>query len=165
MVSRINELIDTNLNIICKTKKQEMFASNFVDIEGDRIYSKFESEKFADEMQSRDLIYRINELCVVTEFGYEVFMKGGWLKHLADQKSYKSELELNRQEREKLEIENLKFQNEHSEYQKSIRDKEDQIRNLTKDNLRLGNWDIRFRWIIAIITFITGFLISYLIEK
>lgn len=164
MTSRINEQIDTNLNIICETEKQEMFATNFLDIEGERIFSEFESKQFADEMQSRGLISRNDELCVVKEFGYEIFKKGGWLKHLSNQKTNQKEHELNRQEREKLELENLKFQKENSEYQLSIRDKEEQIRNLTRDNLRLGNWDVRFRWLIAIITFVIGFLIKYLIE-
>jgi hypothetical protein len=42
---------------------------------------------------------------------------------------------------------------------------EEQIRKLTRDNLRLGNWDIRFRWYIAVITFILGFIIKYFIDK
>lgn len=44
-------------------------------------------------------------------------------------------------------------------------DLEEQIRKLTRDNLRLDNWDIRFRWIIAIVTFITGYAIKYFIDK
>ena len=42
---------------------------------------------------------------------------------------------------------------------------EEQIRELTRDNLRLDNWDIRFRWLIAIVTFIIGFAIKYFIDK
>ncbi len=42
---------------------------------------------------------------------------------------------------------------------------EGQIRELTRDNLRLNNWDIRFRWLIAIATFLTGFFIKYLIDN
>jgi len=64
-----------------------------------------------------------------------------------------------------LEISNLEIQKETLEYQKSIRDKEAQIRNLTTDNLRLGNWDIRFRWLIAFLTFVIGFIVKYFINK
>ena len=64
----------------------------------------------------------------------------------------------------KLEIDNLKLQKEGAKYQQSIRNKEDEIRNLTRDNLRLGNWDIRFRWYIAVISFIIGFIIKYFIN-
>lgn len=52
-----------------------------------------------------------------------------------------------------------------NKYQKSIRIKEDRIRSLTVDNLRLGNWDIRFRWYIAFVTFIIGFILKYFIDK
>ncbi|MGJ5642810.1 hypothetical protein [Formosa sp. S-31] len=42
---------------------------------------------------------------------------------------------------------------------------EKQIRGLTIDNLRLNNWDIRFRWVIAVITFIIGFITKYFIDR
>jgi len=67
--------------------------------------------------------------------------------------------------KEKLELDNLKLQKEAAEYYKLIRNREDEIRNLTMDNLRLGNWDIRFRWLIAVITFLIGFIVKYFIEK
>jgi len=68
-------------------------------------------------------------------------------------------------EKELLELDNLKLQKENLIYQKSIREKEAQINNLTIDNLRLGNWDVRFRWLIAIITFTVGFITKYFIDK
>ena len=64
-----------------------------------------------------------------------------------------------------LTVRNLDLQNEAYEYQRKIRDKETQIRKLTSDNLRLNNWDIRFRWVIAFITFIIGFITKYYIDK
>ncbi|CAM3974036.1 hypothetical protein [Flavobacterium weaverense] len=69
-----------------------------------------------------------------------------------------------KQIKNKLELDNLKLQKEAAEYQQSIRNKEYEIRNLTRDNLRLGNWDIRFRWYIAVISFIIGFIIKYFIN-
>ncbi|QXP61585.1 hypothetical protein [Olleya sp. HaHaR_3_96] len=36
---------------------------------------------------------------------------------------------------------------------------------LQKENLRLGNWDIRFRWLIALITFLIGFITKWFLEK
>jgi predicted DNA binding CopG/RHH family protein len=64
-----------------------------------------------------------------------------------------------------LEIENLQLQKESAKYFKTLRQKEDEIRNLTRDNLRLGNWDIRLRWYIAVISFIIGFIIKYFIDN
>ncbi len=68
-------------------------------------------------------------------------------------------------EKELLEFENLKLQNEASEYQKSLRDLENKIKGLTRDNLRLNNWDIRFRWYLALGGFIIGVITKYFIDK
>lgn len=64
-----------------------------------------------------------------------------------------------------MELKNLELQKDNSEHQQSIRGLESQILNLTRDNLRLENWDIRFRWYIAIGGFIIGFLTKYLATK
>lgn len=82
----------------------------------------------------------------------------------------KIELEINSKseflkEKELLEYDNLRLQKENSEYQKSLRTIENKIRNLQRDNLRLGNWDIRFRWLIALITFLIGFITKWFLEK
>ena len=87
--------------------------------------------------------------------------QGGFKKIFSE---YSTESELLKQ-KSNLEIKNLELQNENLEYQKSLRKKEDQIRNLTRDNLRLGNWDIRFRWSIAIGTFIIGFIFNHFIDN
>jgi len=81
------------------------------------------------------------------------------------EKLNKIESESNNNIKTNLEIECLKLQKESVEYSKTLRQKEDEIRNLTRDNLRLGNWDIRFRWYIAVISFIIGFIIKYFIDK
>lgn len=64
-----------------------------------------------------------------------------------------------------LEIENSKLQNESFEYQKTIRSQSEKISNLTTDNLRLNNWDIRFRWAIAIGSFLGGIIIKHFLDK
>src|SRR5690606_6002293 len=88
-------------------------------------------------------------------------LKGGFTQVESDLKSANK----TSHEKERLQKENLVLQNDNLKYQESIRDKDDQIRNLQRDNLRLSNWDIRFRWLIAIITFIIGFIINYFIGK
>jgi hypothetical protein len=87
--------------------------------------------------------------------------QGGFKKMFADLVA-ESKLTVKKSQ---LEISNLELQKENLEYQKSIREKEQQIRKLTTDNLRLGNWDIRFRWSIAVITFLVGFIVKYFIDK
>jgi hypothetical protein len=90
------------------------------------------------------------------------FQRQGGFKKLYEKRSEKIKRD---EKRNDLELKNLELQKENFEYHKSIRNKEEQIRNLTRDNLRLGNWDIRFRWLIAIITFLIGFVVKYFIDK
>lgn len=104
MINDINELIDTNLNLICETSKQEIFAHKFLNIKGREITGKFESEKFSDEMESRGLIRRINELCIVTEKGLEIYKYGGWKKFIVDKKNREIELESAKKEKDDIEL-------------------------------------------------------------
>lgn len=104
MTDKKNELIDTNLNLICETKEKKIFATKFVDIEGEKIASKFESEIFADEMESKGLIYRIDELCIVKELGLEIYEYGGWKKYLKDKKEREKKSELAQKEKDGLEL-------------------------------------------------------------
>jgi len=97
----------------------------------------------------------------LTKKGFEIQKNGGWLKYLEFEKLKAEKAE----SKVVIEFENLKLQKESSEYAKSLRQKEDEIRNLTRNNLRLGNWDIRFRWYIAVISFIIGFIIKYFMNK
>jgi hypothetical protein len=158
--------IDKNLKILCESENPYEFDLNkFVDKNGNRIHLKYRHEEFASLMERQGLI-RVNGFrCSVEKFGLEVFNSGGWLKYLSDQEKQETELELKIQVKETLELENLKLQKEAAEYKKSIRSLENQIRSLTIDNLRLGNWDIRFRWLIAVITFLIGFIIKYFIDS
>jgi hypothetical protein len=103
MISKINQLINTNLNIICKTENHEMFASDFLDNEGERIFSDFKSKQFADEMVSRGLIRRNNELCIVEELGFEIYKDGGWNKYKTEKKLL--EVDQNKQQKRKEELE------------------------------------------------------------
>ena len=60
----------------------------------------------------------------------------------------------------KLEITNLKLQNENLEYSWNLRDKESEIRRLTTKNLKLQNKDYKLKTFIGIISFLIGFLLS-----
>jgi len=53
----------------------------------------------------------------------------------------------------------------HLENKNNIEYLETQIKKLTRDNLRLNNWDIRFRWYMAGIGFVIGFIMKHFIDK
>lgn len=109
--------------------------------------------------EEHDLIVLTNKIswAKLTLKGKEINENNGWIEHLKSniKESEKSELKNN------LEIENLKLQKENLEYKESIRGKDEQILDLTKDSLRLGNWDIRFRWYIAAFGFLIGIITKY----
>ena len=161
MFENLNELIEVNLNLLCETKTKSIMRNSFKDEKGN---SSRNSERFANILDEKGLI-KLEKgqgfRCDLTEFGHTVFKNGGWLKYLETEnlKAEKSE------SKDVLEFENLKLQKESSEYAKTLRQKEEEIRNLTKDNLRLANWDVRFRWYIAVISFIIGFIIKYFFDR
>ncbi|QHI38011.1 hypothetical protein IMCC3317_33940 [Kordia antarctica] len=100
---------------------------------------------------------------IVMDKGFsEITLKNGGFTKLESETNSESE---SLKEKEILELENLKIQKENSDYQKSNRIKEEEILELTKDNLRLGNWDIRFRWYITISAFIIGIIVKHFIDN
>ncbi|AWG22891.1 hypothetical protein FFWV33_15840 [Flavobacterium faecale] len=159
----VNELIDFNINRINNGEDVRELELKGLDKKTlsnsmcSTLFKKLRSESLIDTDQN-DRIYLLSR-------AYEIINYGGWNKYIKKSEKEKIELIHKNDAKEKLEIDNLKLQKEAFEYQKSIRIKEDQIRNLTSDNLRLGNWDIRFRWYIALISFIIGFIIKYFIDN
>ncbi|HRG18866.1 MAG TPA: hypothetical protein PLP39_07225 [Flavobacterium lutivivi] len=159
--SKQDKVIDL---VICKLKFGEFMMINSSVLKDD---FNFENERELDNIfklaEAEDLLDRKGKRTwmYLTKKGFEIQKNGGWLLHLENEKIKAEKAE----SKDVLEIENLKLQKENSEYTKTLRQKEAEIRNLTRDNLRLNNWDIRFRWIIALITFLIGFITKYFIDK
>lgn len=105
------------------------------------------------ERHNNRYVANSNDIYHIKEIGIKEYLKED--KHIKD-------LELKIKE---LTVKNLDLQNEATEYKKEIRHQESQILNLTRDNLRLNNWDIRFRWYIAIGSFLIGVIIKYFMDK
>ncbi len=108
MTEQINELIDKNLKVICEIIDKEIFAKKFLDINDKMFNDKYLSEKFSFEMESRGLIRRINELCIVEEFGLEIYKSGGWKKFLHDKKERENKLEIAQNKKDELELKKSK---------------------------------------------------------
>ncbi|MGM5471171.1 hypothetical protein ACS386_12905 [Flavobacteriaceae bacterium LMO-SS05] len=108
-----------------------------------------------------DVIIEGNPCLMKNGLTERFFKSGGFTKKESESNSasdFKKEKEL-------LEFEVLKLQKKISENEITIKYKNDKIRDLTIDNLRLNNWDIRFRWLIAVITFLIGFAVKYFIDN
>ncbi|TDP02460.1 hypothetical protein [Flavobacterium sp. 245] len=160
-MENINDLIEYNINFIKNKPNFRIRRLELKNLDGNTLPTndcislhKILIEKsLIFESEHKDLF--------LTGMSEEIILNGGWLNHLRIEKDKIEKAE----SKEILEIANLKLQKESSEYSKTLRQKEEEIRNLTRDNLRLGNWDIRFRWYIAVTSFIIGFIIKYFIDK
>lgn len=160
-MENINDLIEYNINFIKNKPNFRIRRLELKNLDGNTLPTndcislhKILIEKsLIFESEHKDLF--------LTGMSEEIILNGGWLNHLRIEKEKIEKAE----SKEILEIANLKLQKESSEYSKTLRQKEEEIRNLTRDNLRLGNWDIRFRWYIAATSFIIGFIIKYFIDK
>lgn len=120
MIDQINELIDINLNLICETEKKEIFSTKFLDINRKELTSKFNGDKFADEMVSRNLIRKMDSLCIVEEYGLEIYKYGGWKKYVADKIEHEKQLTKKQEEKEVLEINLTKSNLEANKLNKKI---------------------------------------------
>jgi len=168
MIKDLNVLIDINLKLLKEKENNSVFFDYFLNSNREpfsRQGNHMDATRLAKNMEDKGLIDIEKELAILTEFGYTIASNGGWSNHLIEQTRQNNEIEAKKNEKENLEQKNLILQNENFEYQKAIRDKQEQILMLTKDNLRLNNWDIRFRWAIAVVSFIIGLILKHYIDK
>ena len=86
MIEHLDELLDKNLKLICEANNQQIFSHKFLDINNRNLSSKVKGEQFSKLMLKEDLISKKFELCTASRFGYEIYKKGGWLKHLEEVK-------------------------------------------------------------------------------
>jgi hypothetical protein len=125
-----------------------------------RLTFKFESIGIAYYNNSSFVLSPVNNECIKFKD------KGGFKTYFEKEKeqSYlESESILKQQEKEQRDEKIQLYLIEEFEYKETIRKQSEKIAELTTDNLRLQNWDIRFRWYIAIVTFILGIIIKNII--
>jgi len=157
MYNNIDELIEINLTLLFNSKNHSLMRVRFRDEKGKEI---IDSKRFAEYLELKGLIelepikgYR----CDLTKYGYEIVKNGGWIEYLKLQSDTNEYLA----KKEQLEFDNLKLQKENLEYIESIRKKTEIISDLTSKNLKLSNFDIKYRLLIFIGTFIIGLFTEY----
>ena len=169
--SRFDILADINLKLIQEEGNWFTYY-RFINENGEELddqNSGIQSNELVEYMHGIcDLItYPSNggDICRITKNGFDILEKGGWLKYLENQVMLQSEILKKENKKQKLKDKIDALTIENLEYQNSKIDLENQIQLLTRDNLRLTNWDIRFRWLIAIGSFIIGLISSYFISN
>lgn len=113
MNKKLDKLIDINLKHIFESRDQSLLRFSLIDENGDRIN---DSESLARTLEQERLIeIKVNN-CLLTKFGREVSMSGGWLMHLAKEQFNNKKLKENNELKEQKEIFDFKiskFQSEH----------------------------------------------------
>lgn len=164
--NKYDKLININLNIIGNKSSHSEFYNNFQDERGNELeYYEIHPKTIANEMYLHDLIDMNGENCILTRKGIEIFNNGGWLKYLEVLKESRDIEKGIQFTREQIQDKISLLTTENLLYEKSKRKQSEKIINLTEDNLRLQNWDIRFRWYIAIGTFILGLITKHFMSK
>jgi hypothetical protein len=166
MNNRYDILINVNLDLLGNKQSHSEYYPHFIDENRDSLkYYEINPETIANEMLYNGLIDKNGENCTLTRKGIEIFNNGGWLKYLEllkEDRDTEQEIQFTREQiQDKISL----LTAENLSYEKSKREQSEKIINLTEDNLRLQNWDIRFRWYIAIGTFILGLIIKHIIGK
>lgn len=133
-MKNINELININLKELYSAEDHQMYYSDFLDINGEKMYNDVLSKLFAEQLEERGLVTIYRELCILTEKGSLIAVGGGWLKHLDSQKI---------QKQNDLEKENFEFEK-------------------SKVDLSLNKWQLKTRWFPHIIAFISLVVIFYI---
>lgn len=105
MFENLDELIEINLNLLCKTNTKSIMRNSFQDQEGNSLRN---SDRFANILNKKRLIdlekgqgYR----CDLTEFGHTIFKNGGWLEYLRQTELLNEKELLESKLKENLEIE------------------------------------------------------------
>jgi len=83
MFHHINEIIDINLALIFNSKNQSLKFSEFKDKNGKKLGKIMELFQL---MENENLIKIENNKCILTEFGKDISLSGGWFKHLEKKK-------------------------------------------------------------------------------
>lgn len=129
-----------------------------------------DNDGFDDSEYAKNFIFMLNELNLIkvesknsdivtlTNFGYEVIKKNGWIKY-----SEIETLKLNNAESKGfLEVENLKLQKESAEHSITLRQKDDEIKSLTIENLILQNRQLKRYVLYSSVSFILGAVLTNL---
>ncbi|NRS90916.1 hypothetical protein HNQ02_003869 [Flavobacterium sp. 7E] len=158
MLDNLNELIEINLKLLYESPDKQVWKTELIDENGDKVDDHNRFAKILEEKRLVNIDRVQGFLCNLTQFGNDVFIDGGWIKYLESEKLKLEKIE----SKEFLEVENLKLQKESAEHSKTLRQKEDEIRNLTIHNLTLQNRQLRMYVLYSIISFISGAVLTNL---
>ena len=138
MRSDIHEQIDKNLRLLVNSRNMTMYYSDMLDSDNEK-FNRQNGEHFVSFLVKYGLVTNHEERCDITPKGVEISKNGGWLEH----------------RRKKENQRNISQNSENS-----LRDQERQVRELTVENLKLQNKQLKRFIIYSIIAFISGAILT-----
>jgi hypothetical protein len=139
----MDEIVDFLLEDFIEKDKEKVFITGqFVKDKDDKEYDNIDEIK--DYMQSNGLVRIVEIRWHPTEKARDISKEGGWLKHLDKLKQTHLLQQAKLDSKDQLETEILKLQKDSLEYQLTIREQQDRIRNLEEQTksieLLKGYW-------------------------
>lgn len=131
------------------------------------LFTIVSDEYFINEGEGKLFLNKLTALNVITykpnRYGeFTITKDNGLYKVAIDFKCDLEQYEKSLTRKDDLEIENLEYQARERVNNEAIRELTKKNLQLSTENLKLQNWDIKFRWIIAGGTFVAGFLFRIL---
>jgi hypothetical protein len=156
-MENINELIEHNLNFI-KNKSNSRIRRLELKNTNDKTLSVEECISLHKILIEKNLLFESEHKDLfLTGISEEIILNGGWLKQLnsENQKSENAEL------KERLDKELKILQKESLEYQKTIREQSDRIRNLD-EQIKILSLLKEYWWFIGVCIIFGGLLKEFL---
>ncbi|OBX22052.1 MULTISPECIES: hypothetical protein [Bizionia] len=153
---------DKIINFIISLLKFGEFSSvNPLDIRLEfEIENSAELSRIFKIAESEGLIEKRSRTYIgLTKKGFDIQKSGGWIKHLESIESEKQKM----LDKDNLDLEIKVLQKDNFEYQHTIREQNDRIRNLTEE-LQFVNLIKQYRWLIGACIGL-GWFLGEILEK
>ena len=108
-MENLDELIDTNLNLIYKASNNKMFSSDFVDINGRRLTLKERGLSFQVFLEKENLITTNEALCIISQKGFQIAENGGWKQYLLGKEKAEKKTIKKAKKKDNIEFEKTKI--------------------------------------------------------
>ena len=112
-LNNLNLLIDKNLALLNEKDEHSEFYIHFLNEANEEFWKvgkDNQAERLTQIMLSKNLIIIKNELAILTEFGFEVIKKGGWIKYSEESERKRIADENFKKESDKIDLKLKKWQ-------------------------------------------------------
>ena len=151
-MNTIDQNIDLNLELLFKAREQELFLNKLKNVEGTNM-SRHQALKIAKHMEREGLVIIEGERCDITRHGLDIMEEYGcWVEYQIQTEEENEKLRELTKRKNELEVENL-------EHIKRNRVLDDEIKQLTRQNLKFQ----RQRFWVGLVASFVGTLFGWIV--